>query len=269
MFFKKPQWIALGAVMVLTVILLKLPSRAAGNFKRAVAGMFLPMYGLAGSTEELINQSSYNVLPRHALVARILELEWEKQSMQIEAARATELLKENERLRAQFGIARQYPWNKKLARVVGRDPANWWRTIRIDLGARDGVVTNAPVFTAAGMVGKVSEVGFAQSQVVLLGDPACSVAVIVGETREHGVIAPSSSSPLDGALVELGYLSRHSKLVPGQLVVTSGEGGIFPKGLVVGQVADVRTAGYGLYKEARVSLAVRMNTLEEVWVKMP
>jgi rod shape-determining protein MreC len=178
-------------------------------------------------------------------------------------------MKENERLRAQFGIARQNPWNKKLARVVARDPANWWRTIQIDLGSRDGVLTNAPVFTAAGLVGRVSEVGFAQSQVSLLGDPACRVAVVVGDTKEHGIIAPSSSSPLDDALVELNYLSRHSKLAAGQLVMTSGEGRIFPAGLIVGQVADVRAAGYGLFKEARVSLAVKMNTLEEVWVKMP
>jgi rod shape-determining protein MreC len=52
-------------------------------------------------------------------------------------------------------------------------------------------------------------------------------------------------------------------------VVTSGVGPIFPKGLIVGQIADVRSAGDGLYKEARVSLAVKMNTLEEVWVMMP
>jgi rod shape-determining protein MreC len=115
----------------------------------------------------------------------------------------------------------------------------------------------------------VSEVGFAQAQVLLVGDPGCRVAVRVGETGEQGVIAPSSSSPLDDTLVELGYLSRHAKLLPGQLVVTSGVGGIFPKGFVVGQIADVRSAGYGLYKEARVSLAVKMNTLEEVWVMMP
>lgn len=267
--FKRPQYIALGVVVLLTIVLLKLPSRAAANFKRAVAGMFLPMYGLAGSTEDLVIKSSYAVLPRHALAARIEELEREKQSMQLQVMQAAETLKENERLRAQFGVTRQHPWNKKLARVVGRDPANWWRTIQIDLGARDGVATNAPVFTAAGLVGRVSEVGFAQSQVILVGDPACRVAVRIGETREDGIIAPSSSSPLDDTLVELGYLSRHSKLVPGQLVVTSGEGGIFPKGLIVGQVADVRAAGYGLYKEARVSLAVKMNTLEEVWVKVP
>ena len=52
-------------------------------------------------------------------------------------------------------------------------------------------------------------------------------------------------------------------------VVTSGVGGIFPPGILVGQIADFRTVGYGLYREARVSLAVKMNSLEEVWVKAP
>jgi rod shape-determining protein MreC len=65
------------------------------------------------------------------------------------------------------------------------------------------------------------------------------------------------------------YLPRNSHLRAGQKVVTSGEGGIFPKNIVVGQLVDFRSVDYGLYNEARVKLAVRMNTLEEVWVKLP
>ena len=269
MFFKRPQYIALGAVVLFTIVLLKLPSRAATNFKLAIRGMFLPMDGVASSSAEVALRAGYGVLPRHVLIQKIEELEREKQSGQLRLMQADEALKENARLRAQFGVPRQYIWNKQLARVIARDPANWWRTIRIDHGSRDGVPIDAPVFTPAGLVGRVSEVGYAQSQVLLVGDPGCRVAVAIAETREQGVIDPSSSSPLDDTLVELKYLSRNSKLVPGQLVVTSGLGGIFPAGIVVGQVADVRTAGFGLYKEARVSLAVKMNTLEEVWVKMP
>ncbi len=269
MFLKRPQYIALSVVVLLTILLLKLPTRAAANFKRAVSGMFMPMHGLASSAEDLANKTSYATLSRRALIERIEELEKENQASAIRLMQADEVLKENARLRAQLGAARQFPWNKKLARVVSRDPANWWRTIRIGLGSRDGVVLYAPVFTASGLVGRVSEVGFAQSQVLLVGDPGCRVAVHVGETREQGIIAPSSSNPLDDTLIELSYLSRHAKLLPGQLVVTSGVGGIFPKGLIVGQIADVRSVGYGLYKEARVSLAVKMNTLEEVWVMMP
>jgi rod shape-determining protein MreC len=154
--------------------------------------------------------------------------------------------------------------------VVARDPANWWRSLKIDLGARDGVVTNAPVLTAEGLVGRVSEVSFAQSQVVLLGDPDCRVAVMVEETREHGVIAPESAGPLDDSLVDIAFLlSRSSHLKAGQRIVTSGDGGIFPKGIRVGHVVDTRSVGYGLYTEARAKLAVNVGTLEEVFVKLP
>ncbi len=153
---------------------------------------------------------------------------------------------------------------------MARDPANWWRTIRINLGSRDGISNNAPVLTAEGLVGRVSEVGYAQSQVVLLGDPDCRVAVVVeGDNRDHGILAPSSSSPLDNTLVDLAYLSRSTQLKAGQRVLTSGLGGIFPAGIQVGQIVDFRSIDYGLYNEARVRLEVKMNTLEEVWVILP
>ena len=162
-------------------------------------------------------------------------------------------------------------WNLKPARVVARDPANWWRNIKIDLGLRDGITTNAPVLTPDGLVGRVSEPGYTQSRVVLVGDPDCRVAVVLeGETRDNGIIAPTSSSPLDITIVDLGYLSRTSPLRPGQKVYTSGvEGGIFPKGNLVGTIIDFRTVDFGLYNEARVKLAVNMNALEDVFVIAP
>ena len=85
-----------------------------------------------------------------------------------------------------------------------------------------GAGTPAPVRTAEGLVGRVSEVGYTQSQVVLLGDPDCRVAVELEETLDHGIIAPSSSSPLDNTLVDVLYLSRGSSLKAGQRVWTSG-----------------------------------------------
>lgn len=269
MFFKKPQWIALGVVVVLTIIVLKLPARARTNLKLAIRGFFLPAYGLADSTDRAATSASYGTLPRHVLVSRIEELEREKQEAQAQIMQADEAMKENGRLRAQMGLPKQSRWTLKAAKVVARDPANWWRTIQISVGSRDGIVTNAPVLTGQGLVGLVSEVGYTHSQVSLVGDPRCRVSALISETRDQGLIDPTSSSPLDDTLVELRYLSRNSKLVPGQQVVTSGQGGTFPAGILVGQVADVRTVGYGLNKEARVSLAVRMNALEEVWVKMP
>jgi rod shape-determining protein MreC len=270
MLLKRPHVVALGTVIVLTVILLKLPARTAANLKLAVSGLFLPVYGLADSTEQLANSASYAAVPKRQLIARITALESQQAQNQLQLMQVNEILHENRRLRQMLGLQQQFLWKTKIGRVVSRDPANWWRTMKIDLGSRDGVKTNATVLVPQGLVGRVAEVGFATSRVVLLGDPDCRVSVVVTDsnTRELGMIAPSSSSPLDDTLVELTYLARNSKLSSGMKVVTSGQGGVFPAGILVGQIADFRTID-GLYQAARVSHAARLSALEEVFVIVP
>jgi len=267
--FRRPHYIILGVVILLTAAILKLPSGTSTQVKRALSGLFLPLFGLSDSAHRLSEKARNGLVPRSELLRQLDELQKENQELKIRAMQAQEGERENARLRQYFNFSKQERWKLKLARVVARDPANWWRTIKISMGSRDGVFTNSPVLTAEGLVGRVSEVGYAQSQVVLLGDPDCRVAVMIEETRDNGVIAPSSSSPLDNTLVDLTYLSRSSPLKAGQRVVTSGLGGIFPKGILVGQIVDFRTIDYGLYNEARVKLEVKMNTIEDVWVKLP
>ena len=267
--FKRPYYIALAIVVVVTVVVLKLPGRTATQVKLAISGLFLPAFGLANSTDKLAQKATTAILPRHVILEQLAEAQKQNQELRIRAMQWEAAIQENARFRKHYAWEKQVPWKLKLASIVGRDPANWWRTIRIDVGSRDGVTTNCAVFTAEGLVGRVVAVGYAHSQVVLVGDPDCRVSVIVEDTRDKGVIAPASSSPLDPMLVELSYLPRQSQLRAGQRVVTSGEGGIFPPGLVVGQLVDFRSVGYGLYQEGRVRLQVRMNALEEVWVKLP
>ncbi len=267
---KKPHYAALGVVVLLTLVLLKLPSGTATRLKLAISGLFLPLFGLAGSTQQLAGKAGNTLVPRRDLVQQIEQLQKENQQLRFQVLQANATAQENARLRQYFNLSHQLPWKLKLARVVARDPANWWRTIKIEAGTRDGVATNSPVITAAGvLVGRVAEVGFAHSQVVLLGDPACRVSALIEETRENGVISPSNASQVDNPMVDLGYLSRNSVIKPGQRVVTSGLGGIFPAGLLIGQIIDSHSVGYGLYNEARVRLAVNMNALEEVFVKLP
>ena len=266
---RRPHYIILGLVILLTVVILKLPSRTAAQLKLAISGSFLPLFGASGSSQRLAEKAGNAVVPRAELLRQIEQLQRANQELRVQATAAEEVERENARLRQHFNFAQRERWKLKLARVVARDPANWWRTLRINLGNRDGIATNSPVLAAEGLVGRVSEVGYAQSQVVLLGDPGCRVAVMIEDTRDNGVIAPSSSIPVDNTLVDLSYLSRTSALKAGQRVVTSGLGGIFPPGVLVGQIVDFHTIDYGLYNAARVKLEVKMNTLEEVWVKLP
>ena len=268
---RKSHYIALAAVALLTLVLLKLPARTTTRLKVGIGSVFLPAFGLTGSSQRAVEKAADSMVSRKDLLKQMRDLEAQNQQLRVRAMQWESVATENLRLRQQLGLPRiRADWNLRLARVVARDPANWWRSLKIDLGARDGIVTNAPVLTPEGLVGRISEVSFAQSQVVLLGDPDCRVAVMVEETREHGVIAPESAGPLDDSLVDIAFLlSRSSQLKAGQRIVTSGHGGIFPKGIPVGHVVDSRSVGYGLYTEARAKLAVNIGTLEEVFVKLP
>src|SRR5208283_4958689 len=123
--------------------------------------------------------------------------------------------------------------------------------------------------TADGLVGRVSSVGYTRAQVVLIGDPGCRVsACVLNPAHDLGVISPGG--PLDNSLVNLAYLSGNANLKPGQEVVTSGEGGIFPAGIPIGLVAEsARPVEFGLYTEARVKLSANSGALDQVWVLFP
>ncbi|MFN7138965.1 MAG: rod shape-determining protein MreC [Limisphaerales bacterium] len=263
---RKPHLLALVMVVLLVLIVFNLPNQAVAKFKLAIGGLFVPLFGVSGSAHKAAGRVGDAVLPRSEILRQNEQLRQENAHLRLRAAQAEEVWRENQQLRQHFNWQKQNPGRYKLARVVARDPANWWRTVQIDLGSRDGVQVNMPVRTMDGLVGRVSAVGSFRSQVVLLGDPNLRVGAAIQETRDSGVIFASSSNPLEN---NLGFLSRNSALRPGQLVVTSGEGGIFPKGIPIGQIVDSRPAEYGLSIEARVKLFARMSALEEVWVIFP
>lgn len=264
---KRPHYIVLGLVVVLTLVILNLPSKATTRLKLGMGGLFLPLFGLAGSSQQLAGDGANLLLPKRELIRQNEALRRENQELRLQVGRTQDIARENERLRKLFGWQQRQPWKLKLANVVLRDPANWWRTVQIDRGSPDGVRTNMAVLTTDGaLVGRIVSVGLTRSQVVLLGDPNCRVAARVeSETPYTGVIGPSG--PLDNEFVDMGYLSKNADLKPGQKVVTSGDGGVFPPNILIGQVVDSHSVEYGLAEVARVKLAANLSAIEEVWVK--
>ena len=263
--FKQKNYVALGAVMLVAVVLLSLPTRATAHLKLAVGSWFLPLFGLAGAGQQLPADLADSVLPRRELLKHIDELQRENQQLKEQQIQTAAIARENEQLRNLLVWQKTAPWKLKLANVVMRDPANWWRTVQIDLGSRDGIQTNMPVLTGDGLVGRISSVGFASSQVVLIGDPGCRVSAFV-ENATHDMGVLTASGPLDNSLVQLGYLSSSANLKAGQAVFTSGLGGVFPKGIPIGKIYDAQSIEYGLAVEARVKLNADLGALEQVWV---
>ncbi|HSY18639.1 MAG TPA: rod shape-determining protein MreC [Candidatus Acidoferrales bacterium] len=263
--FKQKNYLALGAVVLVAVVLLSLPTRATSRLKLAVSSWFLPLFGLAGAGQQLPADLADSLLPRRELLHQIDVLRRENQQLRSQAVQGAAIARENDQLHALLGWKQTKPWKLKLANVVMRDPANWWRTVQIDLGSRDGIQTNQPVLTNDGLVGRVSAVSYLNATVVLIGDRDCRVSALVDNTT-HDVGVLSASGPLDNSFVQLSYLASTANLKAGQDVSTSGLGGVFPKGIPIGKIVDTQTVEYGLATEARVKLNANLGALEQVWV---
>ena len=264
---KRPHYIALGLTVFLTLLILNLPDKTAARLKLGLGSLFVPLFGLANTVQQAGSKSGDAVMPRSEIIRQKEALQRQNQELQLQLMRAEGINRENDRLRRLLGWQPQKPWKLKLARVVLREDSNWWRTVQIDVGSRDGVKADLPVLSTECLVGRISSVSLTRSQVVLLGDPNCKVAARVdNQTRDTGVIG--GTGPLESNIVEMGYLSRTADLKPGQNVWTSGLGGVFPKDILIGKIVDSHSEDFGMSTVARVKLAANLSALEEVWVIM-
>ena len=266
--FKQKNYLALGAVVLVVIVLLSLPASATVRLKTAIASWFLPLFSLAGAAQQLPGDSADALLTRRELLRQVDALRRENQQLKEQQAQTAAMARENDQLRTLLGWQKTVPWKLKLANVSSRDPVNWWRSIQIDLGSRDGVRTNLPVMTAEGLIGRIGAVNYFNAQVLLIGDPDCRVSALVDNTT-HDIGVLVASDPVDRSLVQLSYLSSSVNLKSGQAVYTSGFGGVFPKGIPIGTIMDAQSVEYGLSTEGRVKLHANLGALEHVWVMFP
>lgn len=147
------------------------------------------------------------------------------------------------------------------ARVVGKDATNWFKTILLDRGSLEGVRRNQPVLAPDGLVGKVVEVTPTSARVQLLTDPVNAVGGLIQRTRVTGIVSGNL-----GAGARVRYLPLLADVVVGDEVVTSGMGGVFPKGILVGRITAVERRSGALFQEATLQPAVDLSRLEEVLI---
>ena len=168
------------------------------------------------------------------------------------------------RLSSVLELAERMPGNPIVAEVVGLDASAWFRTITVNRGTTHGVALNAPVIAAGGLVGRVISIGSDVAQIQLLTDRDCSVGALLARTRARGVVAGSGEQASPTGLT-LNYVSNLEDVVEGDLIVTSGMDGIYPKGIAIGRVGTVRN-GPRLFKLVTVEPAATLDRLEEVFI---
>lgn len=186
--------------------------------------------------------------------------------LRVQNLQAQEYASENTRLRERLdykNTATQF--DLKAARVIGRESATWSSMIVINRGTVDGVHEDMPVVTPKGLVGRVVEAGPNSSKVQLIIDPRSSVGTLVQrpESRVNGIVEGDPDNPTMPRMVNI---PKTADVQEGDVIVTSGFGGVFPKGLVVGIVSQLKIDTGGLLQVAILEPAVDFQKLEDVMV---
>ena len=150
-----------------------------------------------------------------------------------------------------------------VAKVIGKDAENWNQAVILDKGSASGLACDMAVIAPAGMVGRIVAVTPHTAEVLLLIDRESAIGARITETRfSPGMVTGKGQDDL----LEMLRMDHDADILPGQMVITSGYGSVFPKGLMIGTVEEVLLDSNGLTKRATIRPAVDFRRLEEVMV---
>lgn len=203
------------------------------------AGFFGGLWNLPGARAENEN-----------LRGRVAELEAELRTREAAAA-------ENERLKGLLDLRDAGNFETVPARVIARDPSAWFGTVTINRGTMNGVETNMPVVTAGGVVGRVVVAAPYSAQVLLLADQRAGAGAVIGQLGQSTAVGIVQGFGKNG-LLEMRYVSGLERVSPGDTVLTTGQDRIYPPGLSIGRVTEVRegtaTAAHTIYVQPSAEL---------------
>lgn len=184
----------------------------------------------------------------------------EVEQLRIQSLQVEEAQRENLRLRRLLALRDRLPLSTLAGEVIAKEWGGWVRSVTVNRGRSDGVARLTPVIVPEGLLGRVVEVRARAAVIQLLNDPSSAVAVMVQRTRTSGV---AEGEP--GGAVRMKFMARDGGgLQVGDLIVTSGLGGVFPKGLPVGRVIAVEDKGSALFHYARLHPVADFARVEEV-----
>jgi len=173
------------------------------------------------------------------------------------------LEEENTRLRKslEFRTGSSYSSRMIGARIVARSPSNWFEVIEINRGKRDGVTEDMAVVSQDGLVGRTIEVARTSSKVLLITDPGSSVGGQSLTSRDLGIVVGGAMESL-----RMNFVVPAAKIDVGDIIVTSGIGRIFSKGIPIGRVTKVYMRDYDIFKHVEIEPLVNFSKLEHIFV---
>jgi len=264
--FSKRMVMIVGAIVLIAVNVIVLsvnskrpaPSTGIGRIAVSIVSPFQEVVSnIINFTKDIWKQYFY-------LVSAAKKNEELKRSLQL-AEEKNNQLREMElshaRLRSLFGFQDQLQKKVVAAEVIGRDPSPWFKTIIINKGSREGLARGMPVVIPDGIAGLVTDVARTYAKILLIIDPNSAVDALIQRTRARGIVKGDPSG-----ILQLQYVLRKHDIRNGDVVISSGLDGVFPKGIRIGYVHAVDKPNSGIFQQLAVTPYVDFEKLEEVLV---
>ncbi len=267
------SWLPLVLFILGLLLLVAAESGLLAPVESAAHYVLDPLQRVASSVTEGSGGIFRTIRETRELRAEVQELEAQVDALSVENVRLREYETEAEELRALLNFVSEYPISAHLGAevvsreacetypcgdMVGLEPNPYLRYVTINVGARQGAEVGMSVVTGgAGLLGRIAEVAPRTAKVQLLSDPDSSVAALLQTTRATGLVVGQP----DGTL-QMQFIPQEEEVTVGDIVLTSGLGGVMPKGLVIGQVVEVQKREYETFQTATVRPAVDFTRFE-------
>ena len=186
--------------------------------------------------------------------------------LRLELRQAQALEQENRDLRQMLGLSAHIGLRLIAAEILTRDVNAWWQTARLNKGLADGIALDMAVITPEGLAGRIIRVSINTSDVLFLVDPSCRISARLSRLDTFGIIRGQGVSWGGQASCRMDFISKAAQVMPGDEAITSGLGGIYPPGLVIGHVDRVRLDHSGLYQSADIVPTSNFRSLNLMFV---
>jgi rod shape-determining protein MreC len=263
-FSKYRMYIITGIILLAAFVFysLNLKNKAHANiFEQGVMNLMAPLYGVVARMNGFASNVWTDYLNLVGVRKENLKLKETVKLLNSRLIETGEAAAANERLQALLQLRNSLQAPALAAIIIGEDSSSWFKTVVIDRGSVDGLREGMPVVANDGVVGQLVKVAAGSSRVLLLTDHASGIAAVVQRSRARGVVKGTG-----GGRCSLEFAQQDDDVKVGDAIITSGIGGIFPKGLPIGEVTMVKKGEYGIFQTVEVRPRVNLDRLEELLV---
>ena len=252
----------IGILLALLVFSLNVPrNREANILERSVlnvlAPLLQPVSRMSGFVEDIWD-GYIRLADTHR---ENIQLREDVRSLNLRVLEGNEAHLANQRFERLLDMKKSVKEPTITATVIGEDVTSWFRTLVINRGSSSGIREGMAVISADGVVGQTIKVSSSSARVLLLTDHASGIAATIQRSRARGVVKGKGEM-----LCTLEFTTREEDVKVGDIVITSGIGGVFLKGLPIGEVTMVKRGEYGIFQTVSIRPAVNLPHLEEVLV---